>query len=135
MHELSMAEAIVETVLDVAEKNDAQEIVEVTIEVGELTMLNPEQVKFLLGVLAEDTLLEGAEIIIEEVPVRLNAVSVNLQISQYRCSDHYLAYRSMSKCDERNVEILKGRECNFKTIKIDKMMIIHKNEKWKFNMT
>jgi hydrogenase nickel incorporation protein HypA/HybF len=36
MHELSMAEAIVETVLDVAKKNDAQEIVEVTIEVENL---------------------------------------------------------------------------------------------------
>ena len=46
MHELSMADAMVKTVLDVAEKNDATEIIEVTIEVGKLTMLNPEQLKF-----------------------------------------------------------------------------------------
>ncbi len=49
MHELSMADAMVKTVLDVAEKNDATEIIEVTIEVGKLTMLNPEQLKFLTG--------------------------------------------------------------------------------------
>ena len=42
MHELSMADAMVKTVLDVAEKNDATEIIEVTIEVGKLTMLNPD---------------------------------------------------------------------------------------------
>ena len=69
MHELSMAQAIVDTVLDAAEKNNATEVVEVTIEVGMLTMLNPEQLKFLLEVIVEDTLLENAEIIIEDVPV------------------------------------------------------------------
>ena len=51
MHELSMAQAIVDTVLDAAEKNNATEVVEVTIEVGMLTMLNPEQLKFLLDVI------------------------------------------------------------------------------------
>ncbi|BDZ70765.1 hydrogenase maturation nickel metallochaperone HypA [Methanobacterium petrolearium] len=121
MHELSMAEAIVETVLDVAEKNDAQEIVEVTIEVGELTMLNPEQVKFLLGVLAEDTLLEGAEIIIEEVPVEIKCRNCEFTgLANTDGSDHYLAIVLCPKCNERNVEILKGRECNVKTIKIEK---------------
>ena len=121
MHELSMAEAIVETVLDVAKKNDAQEIVEVTIEVGELTMLNPEQVKFLLGVLAEDTLIEGAEIIIEDVPVEIKCRNCEFTgLANTDGSDHYLAIVLCPKCDERNVEILKGRECNVKTIKIEK---------------
>ncbi|MCC7551544.1 MAG: hydrogenase maturation nickel metallochaperone HypA [Methanobacterium sp.] len=121
MHELSMAEAIVETVLDVAKKNDAQEIVEVTIEVGELTMLNPEQVRFLLGVLAEDTLLEDAEIIIEEVPVEIKCRNCEFTgLANTDGSDHYLAIVLCPKCDERNVEILKGRECNVKTIKIEK---------------
>lgn len=121
MHELSMAEAIVETVLDVAKKNDAQEIVEVTIEVGELTMLNPEQVKFLLGVLAEDTLIEGAEIIIEDVPVEIKCRNCEFTgLANTEGSDHYLAIVLCPKCDERNVEILKGRECNVKTIKIEK---------------
>jgi len=121
MHELSMAEAIVETVLDVAKKNDAQEIVEVTIEVGELTMLNPEQVRFLLGVLVEDTLLEDAEIIIEEVPVEIKCRNCEFTgLANTDGSDHYLAIVLCPKCDERNVEILKGRECNVKTIKIEK---------------
>ena len=46
-----MADAMVKTVIDVAEKNNATEVIEVTIEVGKLTMLNPEQLKFLLDVL------------------------------------------------------------------------------------
>ena len=50
MHELSMAQAIVDTVLDAAQKNEAQDVLEVTIEIGQITMLNPEQLKFLLNV-------------------------------------------------------------------------------------
>jgi len=113
MHELSMAEAIVETVLDVAKKNDAQEVVEVTIEVGKLTMLNPEQLKFLLGVLIEDTLLEDAEIIIEEVPVEIKCRNCEFTgLANTDGSDHYLAIVLCPKCDERNVEILKSEVSN-----------------------
>ena len=121
MHELSMAQAIVDTVLEAAEKNDAEEIVEVTIEVGKLTMLNPEQLKFLLDVITEDTLLENSEIIIEDVPVEIECRKCEFEgLANTDDSDHYLAIVVCPECGERNVEILKGRECNVKTIKIEK---------------
>lgn len=121
MHELSMADAIVKTILDAAEKNQAEEILEVTIEVGKLTMLNPEQLKFLLDVLAENTLLEGAEIIIDEVPVEIKCHSCDYTGStDLDDSDHYLMIVKCPKCDERNIEIISGQECNVKNIRIEK---------------
>ena len=121
MHELSMADAIVKTILDAAEKNQAEEILEVTIEVGKLTMLNPEQLKFLLDVLAENTLLEGAEVIIEEVPVEIKCHSCDYTGStDLDDSDHYLMIVKCPKCDERNIEIISGQECNVKNIRIEK---------------
>ena len=121
MHELSMAQAIVDTVLDAAEKNNATEVVEVTIEVGMLTMLNPEQLKFLLDVIVEDTLLVDAEIIIEDVPVEIDCRSCDYTgLANTDGSDHYLSIVKCPQCDERNVEILTGKECNVKTIKIEK---------------
>jgi len=42
MHEISIAWAIIESVLDCAKKNDAKRVEEILIEVGELTALNPE---------------------------------------------------------------------------------------------
>jgi hydrogenase nickel incorporation protein HypA/HybF len=121
MHELSMAQAIVDTVLDAAEKNNATEVVEVTIEVGMLTMLNPEQLKFLLDVIVEDTLLADAEIIIEDVPVEIDCRSCDYTgLANTDGSDHYLSIVKCPQCDERNVEILTGKECNVKTIKIEK---------------
>lgn len=121
MHELSMADAMVKTVLDVAEKNDAIEILEVTIEVGKLTMLNPEQLKFLLDVLVENTMLEGAEINIVELPVEVKCNSCEFTGSaDMDGSDHYLAIVKCPECGERNVEVTAGRECNVKNIKIEK---------------
>lgn len=121
MHELSMADAMVKTVLDVAEKNDATEVLEVTIEIGKLTMLNPEQLKFLLDVLVENTLLERAEINIVEVPVKINCNECEYTgAPNMDGSDHYLAIVKCPKCGERNIEITEGRECNVKNIKIEK---------------
>lgn len=121
MHELSMADAMVKTILDVAEKNDATEVLEATIEVGKLTMLNPEQLKFLLDVLVENTLLENATINIEEVPVEIRCNACDYTgPANMDDSDHYMAIVKCPECNERNLEITAGRECNVKNIKIEK---------------
>jgi hydrogenase nickel incorporation protein HypA/HybF len=84
-------------------------------------MLNPEQLKFLLDVIVEDTLLADAEIIIEDVPVEIDCRSCDYTgLANTDGSDHYLSIVKCPQCDERNVEILTGKECNVKTIKIEK---------------
>ena len=60
MHELSMAQGIINAVLETAEANNATEVNEVTVEVGRLAMINPEQLEFILGVLIENTIMEDA---------------------------------------------------------------------------
>lgn len=121
MHELSMADAIIKTTLEAAEKNQAEKIIEVTIEIGKLTMLNPEQLRFLLDVLVEDTLLQGSEIIIEEIPVEIECKSCDYKGStDMDDSDHYLLIVKCPECGERDLVITAGRECNVKNIRIEK---------------
>ena len=57
-----MAQGIINAVLETAEENNATEVNAVTIEIGRLAMVNPEQLEFILGVLVENTLVEDAEI-------------------------------------------------------------------------
>ena len=122
MHELSMAQAIVDTVLDAAEKNDAQDVLEITIEIGQLTMLNSEQLKFLLDVIIEGTLLENSKILIEEIPVEIRCQSCDFKgEANTEGSDHYLTIVLCPECGGREVEITKGRECNVKNIRIEKV--------------
>ena len=48
-----MAVGILNTVIDTAEANNAIEVTEMVIEIGKLAMLNPEQLKFMLGALCQ----------------------------------------------------------------------------------
>jgi len=121
MHELSMADAIVKTAVDVAEKNDAQKIIEITIEIGGLALLNPEQLKFMIEVLSEDTLLEGAKIVIEEIPIEIECKSCSYEgPAGEEELDHYMPIVKCPECDDVSINIIKGRECNVKNIKIEK---------------
>lgn len=121
MHELSMADAIVKTAVDVAEKNDAQKITEVTIEIGKLTLLNPEQLTFMIEVLSENTLLEGAKIVMDEIPIEIKCKSCNfVGTALFDDLDHFVPIVNCPECEGQDLKITKGRECNVKTIKIEK---------------
>jgi len=62
MHEFSMAQQIFSIVMKVAKENNVKKILEINIEVGQLTFLNPDQLKFALKVLSEDTIAQDAKI-------------------------------------------------------------------------
>ncbi|MBC7117590.1 MAG: hydrogenase maturation nickel metallochaperone HypA [Methanobacteriaceae archaeon] len=121
MHELSMADAIIKTVIDSAEKNNAIEVLEVTIEIGELTLLNPEQIKFILEVLSEDTILEGAKFNIEVIPAKIEcSCGYKGGVASDDGLDHYNPIISCPSCGKGDFKIIDGRECNIKNIKIEK---------------
>ena len=63
MHELSMAQGIINAVIDTAESNNATEVTEVGIEIGRLAMINPEQLRFMLSVLVENTIVEDMRVL------------------------------------------------------------------------
>ncbi len=115
-----MADAIVKTVIEVAEKNDAIEVFEVTIEIGELTMLNPEQVKFILEVLSENTILEGATFNIEMIPPKIKCPCGYRGTIQAEKLDHYTPFIECPSCGGSDFKITAGRECNIRDIKIEK---------------
>lgn len=122
MHELSMATSMVDAILDTAKKNNAIKINEAVLEVGELTMLNPEQLRFMIDVLREDTILENAAIIINMIPIEIECETCGFKgISETdENMDHLMAVATCPKCGNTRVHIIKGQECNIKTIKIER---------------
>jgi hydrogenase nickel incorporation protein HypA/HybF len=84
-------------------------------------MLNPEQLKFLLDILVEDTIMKNAEIVLEEIPITIECNNCNFKgNANTEGSDHYLTVVTCPDCGERNLEIVTGRECNVKNIRIEK---------------
>ncbi len=121
MHELSMAQGILNAVLETAEANDAIKVTDMVIEIGKLAMLNPEQLKFMLGVLCKDTIAENAEIVIEDVDVEIKCYNCDFEgIADVDDSDHYAPMILCPKCESHRVEVLNGRDVTVKNISIER---------------
>lgn len=121
MHELSMAQGIINAVLDTAQANNATEVNEVTVEVGRLAMINPEQLQFILGVLVENTIMEDAEINFEEIPAEIQCHDCDFKgHAIIDDKDHYAPMVKCPKCDSFSVETLNGKDIVVKNIVIEK---------------
>lgn len=67
MHELSVAQGIVEAC---SERADGARVLRVTLEIGTLTCVLPESLRFCYGIVADGTPLANAELEIRRVPGR-----------------------------------------------------------------
>ncbi|MEL4304329.1 hydrogenase/urease maturation nickel metallochaperone HypA [Methanococcoides sp. LMO-2] len=68
MHEYSLACEIFETVIETADKNKAIAVNSITLEIGGLTHVSPEQLLFCLDVLSRNSIAEGAKVNVNFVP-------------------------------------------------------------------
>lgn len=104
MHELSIAQSILDTVLAEAEEHEAARIVSIKLRVGELTAIVREALTFSFDILAQDTCAKGARLDVEHVPW------------QVRCSDCEHEYPVVEalptcpRCDHVGGETIAGRE-------------------------
>ena len=116
-----MAQGILNAVLETAEANDAIVVTDMIIEIGKLAMLNPEQLKFMLGVLCKDTIAENAEIVIEDIDVEIKCYNCDFEgIADVDDSDHYAPMILCPKCESHRVEVLNGRDVTVKNISIER---------------
>lgn len=121
MHEFSMAQGILNAVLETAEENDANKVTDIVIQIGKLAMLNSEQLTFMLNVLIEDTIAENANIVIEDVDVEIKCYNCDYEgIGDVDDSDHYLPMILCSKCESHRVNVLNGKDVIIKNISIEK---------------
>lgn len=121
MHELSMADGILKAVIKNAEENQATEVLEVTVEIGKLALLNPEQVKFMLDVLSEDTIANGAKFTMEEIPIEIECGECGyMGEADGDDLDHYTPIVECPKCENKLVNVTNGKDCIVKNIIIEK---------------
>ncbi|MGZ4852533.1 MAG: hydrogenase maturation nickel metallochaperone HypA/HybF [Halobacteriota archaeon] len=68
MHEFGIATEIVNIVKETVESRLVKRLVSVTVEVGQLAMVNPEQLKFSFEMITEGGPFEGVEMRVETLP-------------------------------------------------------------------
>lgn len=120
MHELSMAESILSAVIENSEKNHAKKVIEVIIEVGKMTMLNSEQVIFLLEILSEDTIANNAKFIVKETPIEIECLKCDFNGKLDSTDlDPYISLPICPKCGSLKVLVKNGKDIIVKNIVID----------------
>ncbi|ASJ16411.1 hydrogenase nickel incorporation protein [Thermococcus chitonophagus] len=135
MHEWALADAIVRTVLDYAQKEGASKVLAVKVILGELQDVNADIVGFAMRELFKGTIAENAEIIFEEEEAvfkcracghewRLKDVRDKLD-DRIREDIHFIpevvhAFVSCPKCGSHDFEVVKGRGVYIGGIKIEK---------------
>jgi hydrogenase nickel incorporation protein HypA/HybF len=121
MHELSMANSIIETVLNEAKKRNAKSVLEVNLVVGKFAMLGTEQLRYCYRLLVKGTPLEKSKLRIEgeEGRVRCEACNFEGPIHLEQEPEYHIMYPTLQcpKCGG-TVEMVAGRNCYIKSIKL-----------------
>ena len=111
MHELSIAQSIVEIVGDVVgEKPDSVE--KVFVEVGTLVAVVPDSLEFCYEAITSGTPLEKSKLVIREIPIR-----VQCSDCQHSSEVDSFVFRCPA-CDSRSLKMLSGNEFSVTEIEV-----------------
>lgn len=123
MHELSRTSQIVEAVLSEAQKQNAKEVTEVEVEIGDLTFLGLEQVKFAYEILTDKTIAKNSKLRIKQMHGRGKCESCGYDGPLWYLNDpqFHISFPTFNcpKC-EKPLSITGGRECVIRRIRIKK---------------
>ncbi|ATZ61157.2 MAG: hydrogenase maturation nickel metallochaperone HypA [Methanosarcinales archaeon Met12] len=131
MHEYGVAMEVYKAVMDAASKNDAIRVISIYLELGELTHINSEQLSFCFEIIAKESLAEGADLNIMQIPPTIKCKcgyeGVLDSHNSSNCDDTK-QYRALSdlalsivcpECENSLPGLISGREINVRDIKIE----------------
>jgi len=122
MHEAAIAQSIVRTVLQEAEKQGAIRIESIEVEVGELTFLGIDQVKFWVETRFQGTIADGAELIFKNVKAEIRCSDCeyegHLSVKEDAAYHINLPSFACPRCKSTRIEITQGKEAFIRQIKI-----------------
>jgi len=113
MHEVSICESIMDILKGEAAKAGASKITSVRLKIGEMAGVVDEALRFAFEVVSQDTLAQGAELFIDNVPLTARCISCNVEF-------HVDGYAfSCPDCNSPEIELISGREMLIEEIDMD----------------
>ena len=113
MHELSITEQIIEIAVRHGEQNQAQQVTDLYLVIGELSTVIDESVQFYWDLISEETICKGAQLHFERVP------------AIFKCQDCQKEYHLVEgemvpcpQCGSTHMEVLQGKEFHLDSINI-----------------
>ena len=123
MHEAALAQSILNTILDAASSNNAREVLRVEMEVGEVCLVNIEQLTFLIAMFAHDTIAKDMEFSVKKVKTRIKCKKCSyLGAIKYKEIDPQWHYRApifgCVRCKSNMTEIVQGKDLKIRSIDV-----------------
>ena len=112
MHELSIAQRMVETLLQTAARSGGGRVASARLLLGELTCVEPETLTFAFDVSCRGTAAEGCRLEIVRVPVRLRCPACGAE-------GEGDPYQPCAGCGGAGFDVLAGREIRLDTMELD----------------
>ncbi|MDH5605785.1 MAG: hydrogenase maturation nickel metallochaperone HypA [Anaerolineae bacterium] len=113
MHELSISQNLLELALKHANQAGASRIIDITLEIGELSTVLDDSVQFYWDMISAGTIAEGAQLHFERIAAKMECLG---------CRHTYLLKQSelsCPECDSINVAVIAGDEFLLKSIEVE----------------
>jgi hydrogenase nickel incorporation protein HypA/HybF len=113
MHEMSIAQSIVEIVTETLREHHGAIVQEVGVDIGELVAVVPDSLEFCYNAIIEDTLLAGSELKINILPLMGICKSckkkIHIENMMFVCS----------RCGGSSIEIYQGEELKISYLEVE----------------
>lgn len=114
MHELSIAESIVDAVTESAAAYPGARIMEVRLRVGALASVVEDSLQFCWGIVTEGTELAGSKLVVRVLPVVMHCAACGADselegVQSFRCP----------RCGELAASLRQGREMEIESIELE----------------
>lgn len=113
MHEMSIAQNIIEIVDETLSKNDGGKLKEIVVDIGELIAVVPDSLHFCYQALVQDTIFQDSKLTINIIPIRINCNSCK-KVSQINKYSFYCP-----ECDSSNIKVIAGEELKIRYLEVD----------------
>jgi hydrogenase nickel incorporation protein HypA/HybF len=114
MHELSVTQSILDIALDYALRSQATKVIEIHLQVGEISDFDDEWIQRYFDFLAKGTIAEGAKLHISRVAARLQCE----QCSFIFPLDRSAWNTQCPSCQSQKSRLLSGREFRIESLEV-----------------
>ena len=115
MHEVSIAQGMVDELSRIARENDARKVTFVKLKIGKMSGIVTDSLKFAFdAVKLEHSFLSSAEIVIHEVPLIYECNDCG---NKFETEDIYLP--SCKDCNSYNLKLVSGEEQHIESVEVE----------------
>ena len=113
MHEMSIAQSMIEIIREEMKKANAGVLKSVHLRIGRMSAIVPDSLSFCFELITQGTDLEGAELLMDKVPVTgiCQACNMEFEIEDYAFECPH--------CKSSQIKVVSGRELEITEIVVD----------------